>query len=97
MKTAKELDLATNESIVGITSRCSPSTKISYEFKSGDDVTLKKGDIRIHVQNARKQPNGNIIGTVQSVESDKELVSSGVDANTIIEFSEKHIFGCTKR
>ena len=97
LKTATELNLDINNSHVGITSPCLPGTKISYGFENGDDVVLEKGGIRIRMRGAIRQPNGSIIGTVQSVEPDQALVSLGVDDNTSIQFSGKHIFTCSKK
>ena len=60
---------------------------IRFRWPDDDDFVLKKGDIRIQVQNAQIQPDKSIIGTVQSVEPYQALASIGVDENTVIKFS----------
>ena len=96
-KTATELNLDVNNSFVGITSPNVPSTKLKYSFENGDDVILKKGDIRIRVTNSKNQPDGSINGEVKTVDPSRESASLGIDESMVIKFNDKHIFGCMKK
>lgn len=94
MITAKNLNLDINNFFVGVTST---GEKVKYHFESGDIVILQKGEVQIRVQNAIKQRDGSIIGTVQFDASDQAAESLGINTGTKIMFCSEHIFRISKK
>ncbi len=59
-----------------------------------DQVTLKLDTDGVHVVKVEKLANGRYRGRVESFEHSGEDVLEGVAIGELIEFEQRHVFGC---
>ncbi|MBU3953802.1 MAG: hypothetical protein KJ658_16830, partial [Proteobacteria bacterium] len=65
-----------------------------FKLKEGDMVTLKKGDIRIEIEDIKNISGQTYIGKVLSVTPYGALKKDNITDDSEISFSYGHIFSC---
>ncbi len=73
-----------------------PTTVIKYDFENGDDVSLRKGEIKVEVKSVEKQADGTFKGVIKNIKPYNSLESEQISEGTEILFSYTNIFACTK-
>ena len=91
---AKDLGFDHNENKILHVGKYKLGKAIQMTIEDGNQVSLRKGDIKIEVQDIKKTEDGTYCGKVQYVEPYKALSEEGVDEGVDISFSYKHIFAC---
>jgi hypothetical protein len=93
MITAKELELDHNKHGITVVGTYGPKTIIKYDFENGDNVGLRKGEIKIEVENVAKEAEGTFTGIIKSINPQKSLE---IDDRSEISFTYNNIFVCMK-
>ena len=69
--------------------------RIKHAVSDGDAVTLRSGDQRILVRDVAQLSPGLFTGTIYGFEPSMTTDYKGLKLGQKLEFSERHIFGCT--
>ena len=91
---AEKLNFDLNEDGIFFSGNHTPGSRIQNIVKEGDDVTLKKGELNVHVLDVRQNPDNTYIGTVDFVEPYEALLAEGVKEGSEMTFLYDHIFAC---
>ena len=68
--------------------------KLQHEIKDGNSVTLKKGNVEVHIKNVERKPDNSYIGKVDYIDPYEALSGDGINDGFEMTFLHDHVFVC---
>jgi hypothetical protein len=99
MTKAEELDFNLNDQPIKFLGRSHMSgTEVQLDIEEGNSVTLKKGDVKVHVKNVTRNSDNSYLGEIYYIKSEKKLSErlaiEDINVGSEITFLYDHVFEC---